>query len=145
MNSIFYLEKTSLFFVKPFQQKYIIKSRNVLNFISSEWRWMKYFYSQFLYSHEGIVLTISKSLIIKDTLSSTVDWIPSENFKRQCLTQNVQSVLPRLLGMLILLCRGLAGISRKYNTASSKHLYIKTVASAHRGFNFLPVILWTFL
>lgn len=36
-------------------------------------------------------------LSLQDTLSSITGWIQSENFRRQCLTQNVQSGLPGLL------------------------------------------------
>lgn len=109
---------------------------------------MKYFYWQFLYSYESIVLTSCKSLIsIYDTSWSTTGWIQSKNFRKQCLTQNFQSGLPRLwTDSKACWCRYAGGLqlsTRKHNSASSKHLYIKIAASAHADYHFPMVVLWT--
>lgn len=129
MNSVFYLGKKTLHFLLSLFSKSTLLNPETFYILLrvNEGEWSISIHN--LYSHERIMLTVCKSVLIQNTASSTVGWIQSENFKRQCLTQNVQSVFTRLLAdskpCWPCYARGLQGSARKYNPASSKHLYIK--------------------
>lgn len=119
-------KKSSMFFVNSFQQTYIVKLRNIFNFISSRRRWMKYFYSQVSYSFERILLTICKPLITTRhfVIYYRLNWkweFQKAMFNSECPVWSPKTS-NRLQSMLILLCRRLADTCWKVQVSQQQTL-----------------------